>query len=85
MAGAVRSPRPDRFRYLPARLPFPRIFKRGLFRRNAVYLTSIFGAAFAFELAFDTASNKIWDSFNRGRQWKDIKYQYVNKAEEDDE
>ncbi|KAL2870966.1 cytochrome b-c1 complex subunit 9 [Aspergillus lucknowensis] len=56
-----------------------------LIRRNAVYLTSIFVGAFAFEIAFDTSTNKIWDTWNRGRQWKDIKYQYMNKAEEEDE
>ncbi|BCS15927.1 hypothetical protein ALUC_80134S [Aspergillus luchuensis] len=39
---------------------------QGLIRRNAVYLTTIFASAFAFELTFDTASNKVWDSFNRG-------------------
>ncbi|PYI19947.1 hypothetical protein BO99DRAFT_432082 [Aspergillus violaceofuscus CBS 115571] len=39
---------------------------RSLFQRNAVYLTAIFTSAFAFELAFDTASNRVWDGFNRG-------------------
>ncbi|GFF22646.1 ubiquinol cytochrome-c reductase subunit 9, putative [Aspergillus udagawae] len=57
----------------------------GLIRRNAVYLTTIFAGAFAFEMAFDTASNKIWDTMNRGRQWKDIKYRYMNKEEEEEE
>ncbi|KAL1597298.1 Cytochrome b-c1 complex subunit 9, mitochondrial [Paraconiothyrium brasiliense] len=33
--------------------------------------------------AFDTGSDRIWDSINRGRQWKDIKYRYVQKAEDD--
>ncbi|KAJ5584316.1 uncharacterized protein N7459_004116 [Penicillium hispanicum] len=54
-------------------------------RRNAVFLTTIFAGAFAFELSFDTASNKIWDSWNSGRQWKDIKYRYLNKEEEEEE
>ncbi|KUL85114.1 hypothetical protein ZTR_08294 [Talaromyces verruculosus] len=56
-----------------------------LFQRNAVYLTSIFVGAFAFEVAFDTASNKIWDTMNRGRQWKDIRHQYIQKAGEDED
>ncbi|GLA52564.1 qcr9 subunit 9 of the ubiquinol cytochrome-c reductase complex [Aspergillus niger] len=89
MAGAG-VPVPDRFRYLPACLPFHSGYsidnrRPGLIRRNAVYLTTIFASAFAFELAFDTASNKVWDSFNRGRQWKDIKHQYLNKADEEDD
>ncbi|EAW06534.1 cytochrome b-c1 complex subunit 9 [Aspergillus clavatus NRRL 1] len=58
---------------------------RGLFRRNAVYLTTIFAGAFAFELAFDTSTNKVWDTMNRGRQWKDIKSRYINKEEEDED
>ncbi|KAL4922863.1 ubiquinol-cytochrome C reductase [Aspergillus aurantiobrunneus] len=58
---------------------------RTLIRRNAVYLTSIFAGAFAFEVAFDTSTNKLWDTWNRGRQWKDIKYQYLNPAEEEDD
>ncbi|KKK23168.1 hypothetical protein P175DRAFT_0557352 [Aspergillus ochraceoroseus IBT 24754] len=64
---------------------YSRTVSRGLIRRNAVYLTSIFAGAFAFEIAFDSTTNKIWDTMNRGRQWKDIKYQYVNKAEEEDD
>ncbi|KAI9376225.1 UQCRX/QCR9 like ubiquinol-cytochrome C reductase family protein [Aspergillus egyptiacus] len=56
-----------------------------LIRRNTFYLTSIFAGAFAFEVAFDTTTNSLWDFWNRGRQWKDIKHQYLNKAEEDDD
>ncbi|KAJ5899216.1 hypothetical protein N7495_003960 [Penicillium taxi] len=86
---------------LPACLPHPRLNYRNYFctssncqffaifrtfiRRNAVFLTTIFAGAFAFELTYDTASNKIWDSINAGRQWKDIKYKYIQQAEEDDE
>ncbi|KAF7165118.1 hypothetical protein CNMCM5623_009426 [Aspergillus felis] len=57
----------------------------GLIRRNAVYLTTIFAGAFAFEMAFDTTTNKIWDTMNRGRQWKDIKHLYMNKEEEEED
>ncbi|UDD55130.1 hypothetical protein AFCA_002773 [Aspergillus flavus] len=39
---------------------------QGLIRRNAVYLTAIFTSAFAFEIAYDSASNRIWDAMNRG-------------------
>ncbi|KAJ5216236.1 uncharacterized protein N7498_002643 [Penicillium cinerascens] len=58
---------------------------RSLIRRNAVFLTTIFAGAFAFELTFDTASNKIWDTWNAGRQWKDIKPRYLVAAEEEDD
>ncbi|THC97743.1 hypothetical protein EYZ11_002790 [Aspergillus tanneri] len=59
--------------------------EEGVIRRNAVFLTTIFASAFAFEIAFDSASNKVWDSLNRGRQWKDIKHRYIVKEEEDDD
>ncbi|QIW99630.1 hypothetical protein AMS68_005148 [Peltaster fructicola] len=53
-------------------------------RSNAVFLTTIFAGAFATELVFDTGANKIWDSVNKGRQWKDIKAKYVTSGEDDD-
>ncbi|KAF7716655.1 Uncharacterized protein PECH_008226 [Penicillium ucsense] len=58
---------------------------RTIIRRNAVFLTTIFAGAFAFELSFDTASNKIWDTWNAGRQWKDIKPRYLTQGDEDEE
>ncbi|KAL4955370.1 UQCRX/QCR9 like ubiquinol-cytochrome C reductase family protein [Aspergillus filifer] len=56
-----------------------------LIRRNATYLTAIFVGAFAFEVAFDTSTNKLWDTWNRGRQWKDIKHQYMVAAADDED
>ncbi|CAG7916194.1 unnamed protein product [Penicillium olsonii] len=94
MAGVFRK------RYLLARLPWiPRSRShsngiltevsfaafRTFIRKNTVLLTTAFAGAFAFELAFDIGSNKIWDSWNQGRQWKDIKHRYMVKEEEDDE
>ncbi|CAI7631888.1 unnamed protein product [Penicillium discolor] len=67
---------------------------RTFIRKNTVLLTTAFAGAFAFELtlttqcqnsAFDITSNKVWDSWNQGRQWKDIKHRYIVKEEEDDE
>ncbi|EME42229.1 hypothetical protein DOTSEDRAFT_45797 [Dothistroma septosporum NZE10] len=54
-------------------------------KRNAVFLTTIFAGAFITEIAFDTASNSIWDQINKGRQWKDIKQRYMQAEEDDDE
>ncbi|KAF1963447.1 ubiquinol-cytochrome c reductase complex 7.3 kda protein-like protein, partial [Byssothecium circinans] len=53
-------------------------------RSNTAMLGTVFFAAFGMQLAFDTSSERIWDSINRGRQWKDIKAKYV-QAPEDDE
>ncbi|RYP27450.1 hypothetical protein DL767_007694 [Monosporascus sp. MG133] len=34
----------------------------------------VFVSAFAFEMAYDSTMNKIWDKLNKGRQWKDIRH-----------
>ncbi|KAL8810303.1 MAG: hypothetical protein Q9223_002527 [Gallowayella weberi] len=56
-----------------------------LFRRNFVFLTTIFAGAFVFEIGFDTALTRIWDWNNQGRQWKDIRHKYVQSEEEEEE
>ncbi|KAF4301196.1 Cytochrome b-c1 complex subunit 9 [Botryosphaeria dothidea] len=53
-----------------------------LFKRNTIFLTTVFVSAFGVQLAFDTASDRIWDSVNKGRQWKDVKYRYVENDDE---
>ncbi|CAI7601547.1 unnamed protein product [Penicillium pancosmium] len=87
----------------------PSQWPASIIRKNAVFLTTIFAGAFAFELcvtsnrptpfqiiqqlltkllhnsSFDTFSNKVWDSWNAGRQWKDIKPRYLVQAEEEDD
>ncbi|KUJ18578.1 ubiquinol-cytochrome C reductase, partial [Mollisia scopiformis] len=55
-----------------------------LVRRNYMFLGVIFAGAFGFEMAFDNASDKIWDGLNKGRQWKDIRAKYI-QSEDDDE
>ncbi|KAL1590570.1 hypothetical protein WHR41_00620 [Cladosporium halotolerans] len=52
-------------------------------RSNGVFLSAIFVGAFATNLAFDTGSNALWDSINRGRQWKDIKHRYMESEDEE--
>ncbi|PGH13009.1 hypothetical protein AJ80_06493 [Polytolypa hystricis UAMH7299] len=48
---------------------------------NAAFLTTVFVGAFAFEIAFDSGSDRVWDAMNRGRQWKDIRHKYVQDEE----
>ncbi|MCJ1363402.1 qcr9 subunit 9 of the ubiquinol cytochrome-c reductase complex [Acarospora aff. strigata] len=48
-----------------------------VFRRNYIFLGTVFVGAFAMEIAFDTATNKVWDTINKGRQWKDIRHKYI--------
>merc|ERR1712182_193565 len=49
-------------------------------KRNTTFLATIFVGAFATEIAFETGANSIWDSINKGRQWKDIKQRYMEAA-----
>ncbi|KAI0879466.1 cytochrome b-c1 complex subunit 9 [Hypoxylon argillaceum] len=50
-----------------------------LFRRNYQMLGAVFVSAFAFEMAYDSGMNRVWDSINKGRQWKDIRSRYVEE------
>ncbi|ORY89952.1 cytochrome b-c1 complex subunit 9 [Syncephalastrum racemosum] len=59
-------------------MPVARTVYNTIFKKNSVFITSIFAGAIGFEMAFDTASNKIWDDLNKGKQWKDIKDKYEN-------
>ncbi|KAL1310878.1 hypothetical protein AAFC00_001109 [Neodothiora populina] len=56
-----------------------------LFKRNAIFLSTVFVSAFALEIVWDNASAGVWDSINRGRQWKDIKQKYLAEGDDDDE
>ncbi|KAF8484980.1 ubiquinol-cytochrome C reductase UQCRX/QCR9-like protein [Russula ochroleuca] len=51
-------------------------FYNTFFKRNSVYVTSIFAGAFAFGIGFDVAVSNVWDNWNRGKQWKDIRHKY---------
>ncbi|KAI8845309.1 hypothetical protein CcCBS67573_g06175 [Chytriomyces confervae] len=48
-----------------------------LFRRSSTFVLGIFAGAAVFEIAFDEGSQFLWDSWNKGRQWKDIRSKYI--------
>ncbi|KAJ7638596.1 ubiquinol-cytochrome C reductase [Roridomyces roridus] len=52
------------------------------FRRNSVFVSTIFVGAFTFGIGFDTAVTSFYDKWNKGKQWKDIRHKYVEAAEE---
>ncbi|ETW84278.1 hypothetical protein HETIRDRAFT_449802 [Heterobasidion irregulare TC 32-1] len=54
-------------------------FYNTLVKRNSVYVTSIFAGAFAFGIGFDVGISSFWDSWNRGKQWKDIRHKYIQE------
>ncbi|XP_046611355.1 cytochrome b-c1 complex subunit 9 isoform X1 [Neodiprion virginianus] len=45
-------------------------------RRSSTFALAIIAGTFVFERTFDTISNQIFDSYNKGKQWKDIKHKY---------
>ncbi|KAL9476769.1 hypothetical protein ACSS6W_006610 [Trichoderma asperelloides] len=55
-----------------------------LFRKNYTMLATVFAAGFAWEIGFNSTMDKVWDSNNRGRQWKDIRHKYVEGGEDED-
>jgi len=50
-----------------------------VFRRNSVFVTTIFAGAFAFGIGFDVGVTKFYDTWNKGKQWKDIRHKYVTE------
>ncbi|THY83104.1 hypothetical protein D6C93_08980 [Aureobasidium pullulans] len=53
-----------------------------IFRKNYVFLSVVFVSAFGMEIAFDNASNSVWNTVNKGRQWKDLKHKYMESDDE---
>ncbi|PWN25943.1 ubiquinol-cytochrome C reductase [Jaminaea rosea] len=53
-----------------------------IFKRNSVFVGSIFFGAFAFGLGFDTATNKLWENHNKGKLWADIRDKVGGSEEE---
>ncbi|KAF8897313.1 ubiquinol-cytochrome C reductase UQCRX/QCR9-like protein [Infundibulicybe gibba] len=51
------------------------------FKRNSIYVTSIFAGAFAFGIGFDMGVTSFYDRWNQGKQWKDIRDKYVEASE----
>ncbi|RDX53233.1 ubiquinol-cytochrome C reductase UQCRX/QCR9-like protein [Lentinus brumalis] len=54
-------------------------FYNTLVKRNSVFVPAIFTGAFAFSIGFDLGITKLWDTWNKGKQWKDIRARYVEE------
>lgn len=59
---------------------FANLFYNTIVKRNSVYVTSIFAGAFAFGVGFDIGITSFYDSWNKGKQWKDIRDKYVQDS-----
>jgi ubiquinol-cytochrome c reductase subunit 9 len=80
---------------LDTHLQLSDFFYNSLVKRNSVYVTSIFAAAFGFGVAFDVGVTSFWDRWNKGvrrsssyarcplmslqKQWKDIRHKYIEE------
>ncbi|KAI5799951.1 cytochrome b-c1 complex subunit 9 [Geopyxis carbonaria] len=64
-------------------MPIASSIYNAVFRRNYVFIGTVFVSAFAFEMVFDTVSDRVWDNLNKGRQWKDIRHRYVTAEDEE--
>ncbi|OQV21120.1 hypothetical protein BV898_04884 [Hypsibius exemplaris] len=56
------------------------VIYRKVFRRTSTFLLAIVAGGFFFERAFNKTGDVIFENWNRGKLWKDIKHQYENKA-----
>ncbi|KAL2105492.1 hypothetical protein VUR80DRAFT_8295 [Thermomyces stellatus] len=66
-------------------MSFVNSFYSAVFKRNSTMLAAVFGAGFAWEIGFNRGMDRLWDHWNRGRQWKDIRHKYVEGGEEEDD
>jgi ubiquinol-cytochrome c reductase subunit 9 len=55
------------------------------FKSSSRYFLTLCAGAFVFERAADGFADNLFDSINKGKQWKDIKHKYVAAAEEEAE
>ncbi|CAL1290334.1 unnamed protein product [Larinioides sclopetarius] len=51
----------------------------GLFKRTSTFALTIIVGAFFFERAVDVGCDYVYDKYNEGKQWKDIKHKYVQE------
>ncbi|EDO19021.1 hypothetical protein Kpol_2002p92 [Vanderwaltozyma polyspora DSM 70294] len=48
---------------------------RVFFKRNAVFVGTIFAAGFVFQPLFDSGITSWYEAHNKGKLWKDVKAQ----------
>jgi len=53
------------------------LFYNSIVKRNSVFVSAIFAGAFVFGVGFDVGVQSFWDNWNKGRQWKDIRANYI--------
>ncbi|QPG75191.1 qcr9 subunit 9 of the ubiquinol cytochrome-c reductase complex [Brettanomyces nanus] len=46
-----------------------------IFKRNSVFVGTVFASAFLFQATFDEAVTAWYENRNKGKLWKDVKVQ----------
>ena len=54
------------------------------FKKSSSYFLTLVAGAFIFERFSDGLAESIFDSINRGKQWKDIQSRYLKQEEEEE-
>lgn len=54
-----------------------------LFKRNSVYVATIFAGAFVFQAGFDTGITAWYEYHNRGKLWKDVKGKFLEGGDDE--
>jgi ubiquinol-cytochrome c reductase subunit 9 len=54
------------------------------FKKSSSYFLTLVAGAFIFERFSDGLAESIFDSINRGKQWKDIHTRYLKQEEEEE-
>lgn len=52
---------------------------RAVFRKTSTLALAVIVGAFFFERGCDVIADSIYDNINKGKQWKDIKHNYVQE------
>ncbi|QEU62484.1 Qcr9 [Kluyveromyces lactis] len=66
-------------------MSFASTLYKTVFKRNSVFVGTVFASAFVFQAAFDTGVTSWYENHNKGKLWKDIKGGIMNGGEEDEE
>ncbi|CCE92683.1 ubiquinol--cytochrome-c reductase subunit 9 TDEL_0E04400 [Torulaspora delbrueckii] len=56
-----------------------------LFKRNSVFVGTVFASAFVFQATFDSAVTKWYENHNKGKLWADVKQQLKDGGDDEDE
>ena len=55
------------------------------FKRNSIFVGTVFASAFVFQAAFDSAVTSWYEAHNKGKLWKDVKLKLAETGEDDED